>query len=71
MQPGNWKNMSISMKWGLVSLESLDPNTKEMEGFYKANNFINDIAFGVSLFGFYDLYLNMYFMYPKQPKYFF
>ncbi len=47
------------MKWGLVSFESLDPNTEKMEGFYKADNFINDIALGVSLFVFCDL--NTYF----------
>ncbi len=46
--------MSIRMKWGLVSLESLDPNTEKIEGFYKDNNFIN-IAFGASLFVFCDL----------------
>ncbi len=39
-----------------------DPNSKKIEGFYKADNFINfttDIAFGASLFVFYDL--NTYF----------
>ncbi len=31
---------------------SLDPNSEKIEGFYKGDNFINDIAFGASLFGF-------------------
>ncbi len=47
--------MSTSMKWSLVSHESLDPNSEKMEGFYKGDNFINDIAFGVSLFVFCNL----------------
>ncbi len=47
------------MKWSLVSLESLDPNSDKIEGIYKVNNFINDIAFGASLFIFCDL--NTYF----------
>ncbi len=47
------------MKWSLDSLESLDPSSEKMEGIYKADNFINDIAFGDSLFGFCDL--NTYF----------
>ncbi len=47
------------MKWSLVSLESLDPKSDKMEGIYKADNFINDIAFGASLFIFCDL--NTYF----------
>ncbi len=47
-----YENMSVSMKWGLISLESLDPNTEKIEGLYKANNCINDIAFGASLFFF-------------------
>ncbi len=51
--------MSISMKWSLVSLEPLHPKSDKVEGFYKAKNFINDIAFGTSLFIFYDL--NTYF----------
>ncbi len=38
------------MKWSLVSRESLDPNSKKIEGFYKGDNFINDIAFGSYLF---------------------
>ncbi len=46
----NYENMSISTKWGLIRLESLDPNTEKIEEFYKANNFINDIAFGTCLF---------------------
>ncbi len=37
--------MSISTKWSLVSHESLDPNSEKMEGFYKDDHFINDIAF--------------------------
>ncbi len=52
-------NMSISVKWGLGSLQTLDPNTKNIEGFYKADNCINYIAFGASLFVFYDV--NTYF----------
>ncbi len=49
--------MSISMKWSLVSRESLDLNSKKIVGFYKGDNFINDtcIAFGASLFVFCDL----------------
>ncbi len=47
------------MKWSWVSLESLDPNSEKMEGIYKADNFINDIAFGASLFVYSDL--NTYF----------
>ncbi len=42
--------MSISMKWSLVSHDSLDPNSEKIERFYKSDNFINDIAFGTSLF---------------------
>ncbi len=49
------------MKWSLVSHESLDPNSKKIEGFYKGVNFINDIAFGDSLFVFRDL--NTYFQF--------
>ncbi len=52
--------MSISMKWGLVSLEFFDPNTEKIEGFYKADNFINDTAFGVSLFVFCDLNIHIF-----------
>ncbi len=33
------------MKWRLVSLEPLDPNYENIEGFYKVDNFNNDIAF--------------------------
>ncbi len=51
--------MSISMKWSLVSLEPLDPNSEKVEGFYKANNFIKNIAFGTFLFAFCNL--NTYF----------
>ncbi len=29
------------------------PNTEKIEGFYKADNFINVIAFGASLFVFF------------------
>ncbi len=43
----------------MVSLESLDLNSEKVEGFYKAKNVINDIAFGTSLFVFCDL--NSYF----------
>ncbi len=43
------------MKWSLVSLESLDPNSEKMEGIYNAHDFINDIAFGASVFVFCDL----------------
>ncbi len=47
------------MKFGL-SFESLDPNSAKMERIYKTDNFINnDIAFGTSLFVFFDL--NTYF----------
>ncbi len=55
----NLENMSISMKRSLVSLEPLDPNSEKVEGFYKAKNFINNLAFATSLFFFYDL--NTYF----------
>ncbi len=51
--------MSISKKWSLVSIEPLDPNSEKVEGFYKAKNLINDIAFETSLFVFCDL--NTYF----------
>ncbi len=47
------------MKSSLVSLESLDHNSEKMELIYKADNFINDIASGASLFIFCDL--NTYF----------
>ncbi len=47
------------MKLGLVSLDSLDPNSERMEGIYTADDYINYIAFGVSLFVFCDL--NTYF----------
>ncbi len=47
--------MSISIKRSLVSRVSLDPNSEKIEGFYKGDNFINDIAFGVSLFVFCNL----------------
>ncbi len=47
------------MKWGLVILESLYLNTEKIEGFSKADNFINDSAFGVSWFVLCDL--NTYF----------
>ncbi len=47
------------MKQGLFILESFHPNSKNIEGFYKADNCNNAIAFGVSLFVFCDL--NTYF----------
>ncbi len=47
------------MKLSLIGLESLDPNSEKMEGIYKTDNFINDIACGASLFVFFDL--NTYF----------
>ncbi len=37
------------MKWSLVSLQSLDPNSEKIG---KTDNFINDKAFGASLFVF-------------------
>ncbi len=43
------------MKWSLISLKSLDPNSEKLEGIYKTDNFIDDIAFGASLFVFFDL----------------
>ncbi len=49
------------MKWSLARHESLDPNSEKIEGFYKGDNFINDIAFGASLFVFCDL--NTYFQF--------
>ncbi len=49
------------MKWSLVRLEFLDPHSEKMEGFYKTENCINDIAFGTSLFVFFDL--NTYFQF--------
>ncbi len=55
----NYENMSISKKWSLVSIEPLNPNSKKVEGLYKSNNFINNIAFGTALFVFCDL--NTYF----------
>ncbi len=39
----------------MVNLESLDPNSEKMEEIYKTDNFISDIAFGASLFVFFDL----------------
>ncbi len=43
------------MKLSLVSLESLDlKHSEKMKGIYKTDNFINDIAFGASLFVFFD-----------------
>ncbi len=42
--------MSISMKWSLISHESLDPNSEKIEWFYKGDNFINDIVFKTSFF---------------------
>ncbi len=55
------KKKSISMKWSLVSHESLDPNSEKIEWFYKRKIFINDVAFGASLFVFCDL--NTYFQF--------
>ncbi len=49
------------MKWSLVSREYLDPNSEKMEGFHKGDNFINDIAFGASLFVFSDLNIHFQF----------
>ncbi len=49
------------MKWSLFSRESLDPNSEKIEGFYKGDNFINDIGFVASLFVFCDL--NTYFQF--------
>ncbi len=49
------------MKLNLVSCESLDPNSEKIEGFYQGDNFINDIAFGATLFVFCDLYTYFYF----------
>ncbi len=43
------------MKCSLVCIESLDPISKKIEGIYKADNFIYDIAFGASLFIVCDL----------------
>ncbi len=42
-------------------LVSIDPNSEKMDGIYKTDNFINDIAFGTSLFVFFDL--NTYFQF--------
>ncbi len=53
--------MGISLKWSLLSYESLHPNSEKMEGFYKGDNFINDIVFGASSFVFCDL--NTYFQF--------
>ncbi len=60
MQPGKLRKYEcqeqcVSKKWSLVSLEPLDPNSAKVDGFYKANNFVSDIAFGTSLFVFCDL----------------
>ncbi len=49
------------MKRSLVGLESLDPHSEKMEGIYKTDNFINDIAFGTSLFVLFDLNPNFQF----------
>ncbi len=40
------------MKFDYISRESLDPNSEKIEWFYKGDNFINGIAFVVSLFVF-------------------
>ncbi len=55
------------MKRGLVSLESLDPNSEKIERFYKVDNFINDTAFGASLFVFCDLKTYPIVIYNKFP----
>ncbi len=39
----------------MVSLEPLDPNSEKVEGFYKAKNIINDVAFWDFLFVFCNL----------------
>ncbi len=39
----------MSRKWSLVSHESPNPNSEKIDGFYKDDNFINDIAFGAFL----------------------
>ncbi len=44
------------MKWGLCSLESLDTNSHKIEGFYKADNVINDIT--LVLFSDLNIYFN-------------
>ncbi len=49
------------MKWSLVGHEFLDPNSEKIEGFYKGDNFITEIAFGASLFVFCAL--NTYFQF--------
>ncbi len=49
------------MKWSLDSRESPDSNSEKIEGFYKGENFINDITFRASLFVFCDL--NAYFQF--------
>ncbi len=41
------------MKFGCR--EFLDPNSEKIEGFYKGDNFINDMAFAACLFVFCDL----------------
>ncbi len=51
--------MSVSMKWGLWSLESIDPNSQKRDGFYKAETPMNNIRYGASLFISPDL--NTYF----------
>ncbi len=35
------------MKWGLVSYESFEPNTEKIEGFYKADNLLMILPFGL------------------------
>ncbi len=37
MLPGKLGNISISIKLSLISLESLAPHSKKMEGIYKAD----------------------------------
>ncbi len=48
----NQEIMSFSMRWLLTSLKSHSPYSEKTEGFYKADNCINDIIFGASLFVF-------------------
>ncbi len=43
------------MKQGLFSRVPLHPNSENIEGFHKADNFSHAIAFGVYLFVFCDL----------------
>ncbi len=49
------------MKWSLVRHVSIDANSEKIGGIFKTDNFINDIAFGTSVFVFFDL--NTYFQF--------